>query len=473
MLLTFKKRAIAAFSDLVKHGPGRVELRTTLRIEKVDRKARKIFGWASTSVDPRGVLVIDHDEDVIRPHELEKGAHNFALESRAMGEMHDNIGPGRLIESVFVDAQKRLAMDLEGDDRVAWWVGFKVDDDLVWKRVESGELLELSIGGTAKRIPSTEFPGAFELQDLAIEEVSLVDKGAGVGVRVQMFKRAAPASEDGVKLRDLLDALKKSDNATVTKAIDAAEKAGDVSITKVLTGERAGPVGEKLVDLAKMGEGISLDDIKAKLTVGEWEVLLDALAQAGAPAEEPPPDGGSEPPAEEVEAMEDGEEMPPKMEEDPEMATTKAKKAYEEELRKRDERIAKLEYETRLAKFEKRAAEYEYASGTYESIAKELMKAADLRAQGDEELAKSIEDRIKREHELAKESALLKGIGSPRAGKGGEGDPVALIKAQARELRKGAGAPKSGVALLKACRENQDLYDEYYADRKERQARTR
>ena len=64
--------------------------------------------------------------------------------------MHERMGVGRCVESMMFTKQKQdsLGIDL---GLIGWWVGFKVDDVGVWKRIKAGELPEFSIGGKASR----------------------------------------------------------------------------------------------------------------------------------------------------------------------------------------------------------------------------------------------------------------------------------------------------------------------------------
>ena len=159
-------------------------------IEKTDDDRRLVFGTASTSTQG-GRIVVDHDQDRIEPSELERAAYEFTAGPRALGEMHDRIGVGVLVESLVTTADKRAALGIPGDD-VSWWVGFKVEDDETWSGVTSGRFREFSIGGTAKR--SALGDGTHNLSGLSLEEVSLVDQGAGMDVQVALFKRKADYS---------------------------------------------------------------------------------------------------------------------------------------------------------------------------------------------------------------------------------------------------------------------------------------
>lgn len=119
-------------------------------IEKRDDEKRIVYAWANV-VEKDGKAVIDHHGDVITEEELVKAAHGFMRNSREAGEMHlRKTGVGELVESIVYtkDLQESLGIDL---GKVGWFVGFKVTDDKVWKRIKSGDYSMMSIGGKGKR----------------------------------------------------------------------------------------------------------------------------------------------------------------------------------------------------------------------------------------------------------------------------------------------------------------------------------
>ncbi len=111
-----------------------------------------MFGFASMA-EMDGKLIIDKQGDMIDPEDLEKAAYDFVLYHRRLGDMHERIGVGDMVESMVFTKQKQelLGIDLGVQ---GWWVGFKVTDEDLWKRVKAGELPEFSIGGRALRMPT-------------------------------------------------------------------------------------------------------------------------------------------------------------------------------------------------------------------------------------------------------------------------------------------------------------------------------
>ena len=128
-----------------------VDFGVSMVIAKQLPDERKVWGWASVAtVD--GKAVVDKQDDVIEPGELRKAAHDFVMAGRPLGNMHTDVGVGRIFESVMFDndLQKTLGIDLGME---GWFVGFKVDDDGLWDKIKSGEQPEFSIGGRATRVP--------------------------------------------------------------------------------------------------------------------------------------------------------------------------------------------------------------------------------------------------------------------------------------------------------------------------------
>lgn len=130
-----------------------------VQIKKLDEDEHLVFGWLSVAVDAQGHPIVDLQDDVIEPHDLEKAAYDFVLYSRNAGEMHRTTsGIGKCVESmVFTKAkQETLGIPAGALPECAWWIGFKVDDEAVWKRIKSGEYAAFSIGGRGDRIPYAE-----------------------------------------------------------------------------------------------------------------------------------------------------------------------------------------------------------------------------------------------------------------------------------------------------------------------------
>lgn len=127
------------------------------KILKSDDEKRLIFGWASVAIRKDGTQVIDHENDVIDPEDLEPAVYDYVLEYRDGGERHNpNLRKkARMVESVIFTKEKMQAMGIpEGTVPEGWWIGFKVDDDEAWDKVKKGTYKAFSIEGTAFREPT-------------------------------------------------------------------------------------------------------------------------------------------------------------------------------------------------------------------------------------------------------------------------------------------------------------------------------
>ncbi len=109
-----------------------------------------VFGWASIVADADGGLIVDHQDDVIEPGELEKAAYDFVLSAGATGAMHSGGAVGRLVESMVLTPEKAAAIGLAAPAHSGWWVGFKIDDPEVFAKIKAGELGAFSIEGFAE-----------------------------------------------------------------------------------------------------------------------------------------------------------------------------------------------------------------------------------------------------------------------------------------------------------------------------------
>lgn len=124
-------------------------------IQKIDTDRRLAFGWATVAVEKDGEAVVDSEGDVLNVPTLEKSIYEYVLLSRDADHLHLRTGVGRLVESMLITPEKLAAMGFEKGEGplIGWWVGFKVDDDVVWEQVKSGELQMFSIAGSGRRTP--------------------------------------------------------------------------------------------------------------------------------------------------------------------------------------------------------------------------------------------------------------------------------------------------------------------------------
>jgi hypothetical protein len=141
-------------------GLDEVDWNIPFEISKQDPDERLVFGYASV-VMKDGHLVVDKQDDVILPEDLEFRAYEFVLNARAMGDMHLSKSVGRLVESMVFTLEKQDVLGVvvkndQGQRIVPWWIGFYVDDDETWDAHKRGERPEFSIGGRGVRMPLDE-----------------------------------------------------------------------------------------------------------------------------------------------------------------------------------------------------------------------------------------------------------------------------------------------------------------------------
>lgn len=123
-------------------------------IFKTDEDQRLVFGWASVAITIDGQTLEDRQHDMIDPEDLEEAAYEYVLNFRDTGEEHlpGYRKKGKLVESCVFTPEKQRAMGIpEGTLPVAWWIGFKIDDDDTWQRVKNGTYRMFSIEGKAER----------------------------------------------------------------------------------------------------------------------------------------------------------------------------------------------------------------------------------------------------------------------------------------------------------------------------------
>lgn len=122
---------------------------------KADVERQLVTGWASVSTDANGQPVIDSQGDIMPIDELEKAAHEVFLAGgkNKAGDNHVRNAVADIVESMVVTAEKREALGF-GAGATGWVVTLKVHDTALWEQIKRGEKLELSIHGTAERMPA-------------------------------------------------------------------------------------------------------------------------------------------------------------------------------------------------------------------------------------------------------------------------------------------------------------------------------
>lgn len=121
----------------------------SVEFEKSGPTGEYVRGWASV-VSVNGIPFQDHSGDMITVDEIRKAAHRFITDARVAKTMHRGQPVGEIVESVIIDDDFAKAMGMSVTHR-GWWIGMRIDDEDVRKRVRSGELRAFSIGGRGKR----------------------------------------------------------------------------------------------------------------------------------------------------------------------------------------------------------------------------------------------------------------------------------------------------------------------------------
>lgn len=125
-----------------------------IEFAKVDDDERLVFGFAYVSHDEYGEPVVDREGDYVpNVHELEKAAYEFMLDHRSGDVYHNQTLVAKCVESVVFTPEKIEKWGVpEGILPMgAWWCGWKVVDDDIWKMVKDGQLASFSIGGRGYR----------------------------------------------------------------------------------------------------------------------------------------------------------------------------------------------------------------------------------------------------------------------------------------------------------------------------------
>ena len=119
-------------------------------IVKSDEAKQIVYGWASVSqID--GQTIVDLQNDMIEPEDLEDTAVEHMLHHRESGVMHEGAVVGKVIASMVTTPDvMKAAFGIE-PNVVGWLIGVKYSDPAVFKRVVAGELPFFSIQGRAER----------------------------------------------------------------------------------------------------------------------------------------------------------------------------------------------------------------------------------------------------------------------------------------------------------------------------------
>ena len=165
---------------------GRLEMNEPLdaTIVKIEEDKQLVFGWANIIKTAEGMMLLDRQDDFIDDeNELEKAAYHYVLHSRDGGEMHLRKGVSTLVESVVLTEEKQKALGIPPNTvPTGWWIGFKVNDDSVWKQIKKGGYVGFSVHGTGRR----------ERTPLDLNNYTDIGKEAPVRERISKYIKQKP-----------------------------------------------------------------------------------------------------------------------------------------------------------------------------------------------------------------------------------------------------------------------------------------
>tara|TARA_R110000824_G_scaffold229952_4_gene417551 strand:+ start:147 stop:1634 length:1488 start_codon:yes stop_codon:yes gene_type:complete len=153
-------------------------------IVKIEEDKQLVFGWANIIKTAEGMMLLDRQDDFIDDeNELEKAAYHYVLHSRDGGEMHLRKGVSTLVESVVLTDEKQRALGIPPNTvPTGWWIGFKVNDDSVWKQIKKGGYVGFSVHGTGRR----------ERTPLDLNNYTDIGKEAPVRERISKYIKQKP-----------------------------------------------------------------------------------------------------------------------------------------------------------------------------------------------------------------------------------------------------------------------------------------
>jgi hypothetical protein len=114
------------------------------------KKPRVVYGVVYSPCQKGGTCETDSQGDWIKPETLRKAAWDFMEKSRIVGNQHKGTAKAVIVENQITPVD--MVVDGEKIVKGSWVVGVKINDDALWKKVESGELSAFSIGGTGVRV---------------------------------------------------------------------------------------------------------------------------------------------------------------------------------------------------------------------------------------------------------------------------------------------------------------------------------
>jgi hypothetical protein len=176
-----------------------------MEIAKSSVPDRTVTGWVTVVTGDDGQPIIDEEDHLLPVMVLEKAVQRAFARRSGQGAVGINHKPEHrrsadLVESFVVTAEKRAALGLGEGQREGWIATIKVSHPEPIRRVDSGELKELSLKGLGTgRVPADEnMPIRIDHLELdSAELLSLVDEGASGDAQnrpeIVLWKRKKPS----------------------------------------------------------------------------------------------------------------------------------------------------------------------------------------------------------------------------------------------------------------------------------------
>lgn len=157
-----------------------------VKITKIDKEERMVFGFASTDD-------LDSDGEVIKVSALEKALPSY-MKFPTLREMHQPKAVGRTVSAQIKSGVKN-----------GLYIGAKVVSDEAWKMVKEGVYPAFSIGGNVlKRVDKF-------IEELELVEISLVDVPANKSAVIELWKKDKAGSDVVITTAQKIELLEKMD----------------------------------------------------------------------------------------------------------------------------------------------------------------------------------------------------------------------------------------------------------------------
>lgn len=119
--------------------------------QKVDERGAYVRGWASVA-SVGGAPITDWQGDRISIDVIRKAAHQFVIDARVAKAMHSGSAIGEVVESIVIDDAVAETLGVTDSTR-GWFIGMRIDDEGIRKRIRDGSLRAFSIGGRGRSVP--------------------------------------------------------------------------------------------------------------------------------------------------------------------------------------------------------------------------------------------------------------------------------------------------------------------------------